>query len=124
MVLADLAAKFSEVVASRNQRHLIHPVLHRLHHFLSQHFTREEALMEMMAYADLPRHRKTHKGILNLLADCVDNPIAPGDYEYFGRLIRDKILDQVTEHDVKMIEAIREKLPGLPRDEEKTVPRY
>lgn len=112
--LSDLAVKLKEIVASKNQRHLIHPVLRRLYHLLSQHFTSEEALMEMVAYANLPLHRKTHRGLLKMLSDCIDKPIAPGDFEYFGRLIGDKILNHIMEHDVKLIAMVREKLPALP----------
>lgn len=116
--LADLVAKFKEAVTAKDQRHLIPAVLRRIHHHLSQHFLYEEKLMEMVTYADLSQHRKTHKTLLKLMSDHFDHPIAPADYDYFCKLIGDKILGHVFEHDAKMIATIKEKLPVLPRPEE------
>lgn len=112
--LTELVEKFKAAVAGKDQRHLIHPVLRRLYHLLSQHFAYEEKLMEMVSYADLPQHRKTHKGILKLLNDYFERPIEPGDFEHFGKLIGDRVLAHVMEHDVKMTATIREQLPSLP----------
>ena len=106
--LAELVSKFKDAIASKDQRHLIHPVLRRLFHLLSQHFSFEEKLMEMASYADLAQHKKTHKGILTLLNDYFDRPIEPGDYEHFGKLIGEKVLGHIMEHDVKMVGAIKQ----------------
>jgi len=120
--LADLVSKFKETVAASDQRHLIYPVLRRLFYLLAQHFIYEENLMDMVAYADLPQHKKTHKAILKLLSDYFDDPLAPGDNEHLGKLIGDKVLGHVMEHDAKMIAAIRENLPSLPRTKSVTTP--
>ena len=109
--LSELVGKFRETVAEKDQRHLIHPVLRRLYHQLSHHFTYEESLMQMVAYPDLSQHRKTHNALLKLLNDHFDDPIAPGDYEFFSKLVSDKVLGHIMEHDAKMIAAIKEKLP-------------
>ena len=112
--LAELVVKFKDAIATKEQQHLIHPVLRRLYHLLSQHFVYEEKLMEMVGYAELPQHRKTHQGILKLLSDYFDRPIDPSEFEHFGKLMGDKVLAHVMDHDAKMIATIKEKLPSLP----------
>lgn len=119
--LADLVAKFKASIERKDQRHLIHPVLRRLYHLLLQHFTYEESLMDMIGYAELAQHRKTHQGILRLLNDYLEHPVAPSDHEYFSNLIGDKVLAHLMEHDVQMIDAIKEKLPALPRPPEAAI---
>ena len=109
----DLVTALQEVIATKDQRHLIHPTLNRLNHLLVAHFECEEALMRMVDYAELPLHKKMHKGVLKLFDDYFAHPPAPGDYEYLGKLITDKVLGHVMEHDTQMTGMIRDYLATL-----------
>jgi len=105
--LHELVNSLREVITRKDQRHLVHQALKRLHQLLVTHFAFEEALMQMIRYPDLPQHKKMHKGVLNLFENYFDHPPEPGDYEILGKMITDKVLDHVMEHDVKMAESAR-----------------
>lgn len=105
--ISGLVDALRELVTKKDQRHLLHQALKRLHQTLVSHFDYEEAMMGMVSYDDLPQHKRTHKSILKLFEDYFDHPPAPGDIEYFGKLISDKILGHIMAHDLKMTEAIR-----------------
>jgi len=105
--LSGLVNSLRELTSRKDQRHLIHPALKRLHQLLVTHFVYEEALMGMVNYADLPQHTKMHKGMLNLFENYFDHPPIPGDQEHLGKLITDKVLGHVMEHDFEMTESVR-----------------
>ena len=110
--ITELVKSLQEVIADKDQWSLIHPTLKRLHHLLVTHFAYEESFMAMINSADLPQHRKMHKGMLKLFGDYTVHPPAPGDYEYLGKLVREKVLGHVMEHDVSMAESVRRYLGG------------
>ncbi|MBI5920948.1 MAG: hemerythrin family protein [Betaproteobacteria bacterium] len=105
--LHELVNSLREVITRKDQRHLVHQALKRLHQLLVTHFAYEEAFMKMIGYADLPQHKKTHKGVLNIFENYFDHPPEPGDYEILGKMITDKVLGHVMEHDVKMTEVAK-----------------
>lgn len=98
--LQKLVDSLREVISRKDQRHLVHPALKRLHQLLVSHFVYEK----MGNYADLSQHTKMHKGVLNLFENYFDHPPPPGDHEYLGKLITDKVLRHVREHDMKLTE--------------------
>ena len=77
---------------------------------LVTHFEYEEALMGMVQYADLPQHAKMHKGVLKLFENHLDNPPTPSDHEHLVKLLTDKVLGHVMEHDQKMTELVKRKV--------------
>ena len=105
--LHQLVSALQEVITRKGQRHLVHQALKRLHQILVTHFTFEEAFMGMVHYDDLPHHKKMHKGVLNLFENYFDHPPDPSDYEILGKMISDKVLGHVMDHDLKMTEAVK-----------------
>ncbi len=108
--LSRLVDSLREVIAQKEKRHLVHPALKRLHQMLVTHFEYEEALMGMVRYTDLSQHMKMHRNVLKLFENYFDHPPLPGDHEHLGKLITDKVLGHVMEHDSKMVESVREHL--------------
>ena len=108
--LHKLADSLREVISKKDKRYLIHPALKRLHQLLATHFEYEEALMGMVNYPDLPQHTKMHKGVLKLLENYFDNPPTPDDHEHLGKLLTDKVLGHVTEHDSQMATSVKQYL--------------
>lgn len=104
-----LAASLRELIAGNERRHLIDPTLKRLSQLLATHFEYEELLMQMVNYADLPQHRKMHRGILKLFDDYFAQPAADGADER-GRTIGDRVLGHVMEHDAQMTRMVRDYL--------------
>ena len=110
--IEHLVDSLRAVIADKNQRRLAHQAVKRLHHLLETHFTYEESLMTMVNYPELAQHRKMHRGVLKLFTDYFDHPTPPGDYEFLGRLIGEKILGHIVEHDVQLIDAVKSHLAG------------
>ncbi len=108
--LHKLVDSLREVISIREKRHLIHPSVKRLHQMLVTHFEYEEALMGMVRYADLPQHTKMHKGVLKLFENYLDNPPAPDDHEHLVKLLTDKVLGHVMEHDQMLTDSVKEHL--------------
>ncbi len=105
--ISHLVSSLQGVITQKGQRHLVHQALKRLHQILVTHFTFEEAFMGMVSYDDLPQHKKMHKGVLNVFENYFDHPPEPADYEILGKMISDKVLGHVMEHDLKMTEAVK-----------------
>jgi hemerythrin-like metal-binding protein len=108
--ISALVSALQEVIGRKDRRHLIHPTLRRLNHLLVTHFEYEESLMQMVGYSELAQHRKMHRGVLRLFDDYFAHPPAPGDYEYLGKLITDKVLGHVMEHDSQMTGMVKDYL--------------
>ena len=108
--LTKFVNSLREILARKDQRHFVFPALKRLHQLLVTHFVYEESLMRMVNYADLPQHTKMHKGVLKLFENYFDNPPTPGDHEHLGKLLTDKVLGHVMEHDSQMTESVKEYL--------------
>jgi len=117
--LHDLVNSLREVITRKDQRHLVHQALKRLHQLLVTHFAFEDAFMKMIGYADLSQHKKMHKGVLNLFENYFDHPPEPGDYEILGKMITDKVLGHVMEHDLKMTEVAKAHLKTSSSTKEK-----
>jgi len=83
--LHELVNSLREVISNKDQRHLVHQAMKRLHHLLVTHFAFEDAFMKMIDYPDLPQHKKMHKGVLTLFENF-DHPPEPGDYEILGKM--------------------------------------
>ena len=112
--LHGLVSALQGLIASNDQRHLLHPALRRLNHLLATHFEYEESLMAMVNYQDLPQHRKVHRKMLKIFDDYFDHSHSSVDYDYFGKVISGKIIGHVMEHDVQMTARIKDYLanPG------------
>ena len=108
--LTRLVDSLREALSQKDQRHLVHPALKRLYQLLVTHFEYEEALMAMVSYADLPQHAKTHKGVLKLFENYFDHPPAPGDHEHLGKLLTDKVIGHVMDHDITLTESVKQNL--------------
>jgi len=108
--ISDFVGALRKVIAQKNQRHLVHQALKRLHQTLVDHFDYEEALMGMVNYPELSQHKQMHQGVLKLFEDYFAHPPALGDIEPFGKLISDKVLDHIMEHDSKMTDSVRQYL--------------
>lgn len=108
--ISNFVAALQGVMVARNQQHLIRPTLSRLSHLLVAHFECEEALMRMVDYAELPVHQKMHRGVLKLFDDYFTHPPAPGEFEPLGKVITDRVLGHVMEHDIQMTRMVREYL--------------
>lgn len=106
-----IIAALRKIISQKDQRHLVHQALKRLHQMLVTHFDYEEEFMRMLHYTEIPQHKKMHKSLLRLFEDYFDHPPAPSDLEYFGKLVNDKTLGHIMEHDLKMAEAVRRHLP-------------
>ena len=109
--ISEFVDALRTVISHKDQRHLVHQALKRLHQTLVTHFDYEEEFMRMLNYPELQQHKRTHKGMLKLFEDYFDHPPAPSDIEYFGKLVSDKMLGHIMEHDLKMAEAVRRHLP-------------
>ena len=105
-----LVSSLRDVIAAKDQRRLVHPTLKRLNQLLATHFQYEESLMQMVSYPELPKHRKIHGRILQLFEDYFAHPPASGDYDHLGKLISDKVLGHVVDHDSHMTDTVREYL--------------
>lgn len=116
--ISQLVAALQEAITQKDRRQLIHPTLLRLNHLLVNHFQYEESLMEMVGYGDLAQHRKMHKGVLRLFDDYFAHPPEPGDYGYLGRVITDKVLGHVMQHDGQMTAMVRDYLATLRKSPE------
>ncbi|MFA7269082.1 MAG: hemerythrin family protein [Sterolibacterium sp.] len=105
-----LVALLREAAPQKEQRRLIHQTLKRLHQLLRTHFEYEESLMAMVAYPDLPQHKKVHKGVLLLFERYFDDPPPQSDYEHYIGTIGAKVFAHVMEHDAPMTTSIKERL--------------
>jgi hemerythrin-like metal-binding protein len=108
--ISALVETLQGVIARRDQRHLIAPTLRRLNQLLVTHFEYEESLMQMVSYFGLPQHRKMHQGVLRLFNDYFAQPSPSADYESLGKLLGEKVLGHVMEHDIAMTEMVRDYL--------------
>lgn len=108
--ISEFVDALREVIAQKDQWHLLHQALKRLYQTLANHFKFEEAFMGMVNYGDLSQHKKQHRSLLMLFEDYFDRPPAPDDIEYFGKLIGDKVLGHVMDHDLKMTDSVRQYL--------------
>jgi hemerythrin-like metal-binding protein len=105
-----IVAALQEVIASKSQRYMVGPAMKRLNQLLVSHFAAEEALMGMVAYSDLHKHKKMHSKLLQLLDDYFRNPPASSEYDSLGKVIGDKVLGHVMEHDLQMTGMVRDYL--------------
>ena len=105
--ISELVDALRKIITQKDQRHLVRQALKRLHQTLINHFDYEEACMGMVSYPDLSQHKRTHRGILKLFEDYFDQPPALGDIEFFGKVINDKVLEHIMEHDLRMTDSIR-----------------
>jgi hemerythrin-like metal-binding protein len=105
--ISELVQALQEAIADSHQRHLIHPTLKKLHHLLLTHFQYEESFLAMVNSEELAQHKKNHKGVLKLFDDYFVRPPEPGDYEHFGKVVGDKVLGHVMEHDAGMANSVR-----------------
>ncbi|MDD5249493.1 MAG: hemerythrin family protein [Rhodocyclaceae bacterium] len=122
--IGELVKALQEAIADSRQRYLVHPTLKRLHQLLVTHFDYEESFLKMLNADELRHHKAMHKGILKLFEDYFDHPPAPADYEYFGKVVGDKVLGHVMNHDDGMAASMRayfgnfkasaQKVPGKP----------
>ena len=108
--LENLVAAMRTSIADPDGQHLIRPAIKRLNQLLINHFDYEESLMQMVGYPDLPQHKKMHNGVLKLFRDCLEKPPEAGDYDPVGRVIGEKVLDHIKEHDLPLAAAIRKYL--------------
>lgn len=69
--------------------------------------------MGMVNYADLHHHQMGHKAVLKLFDNYFDHPPEVADYEYLGKLLSDKVLGHVMEHDTQLIESMKRYLGTL-----------
>ena len=99
-----------DALSNKDRRHLIHSAVKRLHQMLVTHFEYEEALMGMVQYTELPLHTKMHKGVLKLFENYLDNPPKPNDHEHLVKLLTDKVLGHIMEHDQKLTELVKRKI--------------
>lgn len=97
-------------ISQKEEQHRVQQALKRLQQTLVTHFNHEEALMEMINYAELSQHKRTHKGVLALFKEYFDHPLAPSDYEYYGQQLIDKVLEHVMVHDLWMTDSVRHHL--------------
>ncbi len=51
-----------------------------------------------------------HKGVLKLFENYLDNPPAPDDHEHLVKLLTDKVLGHVMEHDQMLTDSVKEHL--------------
>ena len=108
--ISNLVDSLREVIAREGQGQLVQQALKRLYQTLVTHFAFEDAAMKMVGYADSPQHEKMHKGVLKVFEAYFEHPTDHSDYERLGKLITDKVLGHVTEHDLKMAESVRDYL--------------
>jgi len=113
--ISDMVAALQEVIAQEDRRHLLKPTLSRLNHLLATHFEYEESLMQMVGYADLPQHKKMHKGVLRLFDDYFSQAPSSNDCSGLGRIITEKVLGHVMEHDSQMTGMVRDYLGTMRR---------
>ena len=109
----DLLNSLREAIPNSDKHYLIHPTLKHLKHSLTSHFAYEEALMQMVNYTELPQHRKMHEGVLKVFDDYFKYAHEPCNYEYFGKLINEKVLNHIVDHDVHMAEMIKDYLAAF-----------
>ena len=62
--------------------------------------------MKTIGCPDLPGHRAIHNEILDLLDEHLGGTTALGDVEYLSKLMSDRYLDHIVEHDLKMAEFV------------------
>jgi len=108
--LAVVVKSLQGVIARKDQRLLIHPMMKRLNHLLVNHFKYEESLMGMVQVTDLTEHKKMHSGILKLFQDYFDQPPESGDHEQLGKLIGDRIFTHVIDYDIHMADTVKRHL--------------
>jgi hemerythrin len=111
--ISAMVESLKEVIADKDQRHLFHIALKRLHQLLINHFDHEEAFMAMVNYPDLEQHKKNHKGVLKLFDDYFGHPSTPAGHDYLGKLITEKVLGHVMEHDLQMTASVQQYLGKL-----------
>ena len=110
--LHEFVAALQNVIADKDQRLHVHQALKRLYQTLVNHFDYEEAFMRMIYYPDLAQHKTMHKTVLKLFEDYLAHPVATSEYEQFGKVISDKVLGHIIEHDLKMTKMYQAKLAG------------
>ena len=108
--ISRLVASLQEVINDKAQARLADVALQRLYQILKNHFHYEEALMAMVNYAELAQHKKMHRGVLQLFESYFAQKQPGNDGEHLGKLITDKVLGHVMEHDSVMTEAIKQHL--------------
>lgn len=113
--LDRLITALQKALPQADQLHLVHPTIKRLHQLLTTHFDYEESLMAMVNHPELAQHKKMHKGVLKLFSDYLEQPHATslcGD-DHPAKLLSDKVLSHVMEHDVQMTSLIKDYLKNL-----------
>jgi hemerythrin-like metal-binding protein len=110
-----IVVALQEVIASKSQHYMVSPAMKRLNQLLALHFASEEALMGMVGCSDLPAHKKMHSRLLQIFDDYFRNPPAASAYERLGKVIGDKVLGHVMEHDLKMTDMVRVYLKSFQR---------
>lgn len=108
--LDALVAELRNVLATPERRALVRPALKRLHQLLINHFDYEESLMQMVAYSDYAHHKRMHSGVLKLFRDCLEQEPEEDSFEQMGKLIGDKVLGHIMDHDIPLADAIRKHL--------------
>ena len=108
--LHSLVVSVQELIADKSKRHLLHPALRQLNQQLVTHFEYEESLLAMVSDEELARHKRTHKGLLSVFNDFFARPQATTEYDYFGRVVSEKVIAHVMEHDFQMMDRVKEYL--------------
>jgi hemerythrin len=108
--LEHLVDELRKVLGDAEKQELVRPALKRLSQMLINHFDYEESLMQMVAYPDLVHHKRMHNGVLKLFRDTLENPPGPDDCEHLSKLIGDKVLGHIMEHDIPLAASIRKYL--------------
>lgn len=104
--IRELVDSLQQLIAADDPQGLVTPTLKRLRQLLATHFEYEESLMRMVSYPELSQHIRMHGRALQLFDDYfAQPPAAAGDG---ARLIGDKVLGHVLDHDRHLIAMVRE----------------
>jgi hemerythrin len=106
--IRELVDSLQHLLATNGPQGLVRPTLNRLSQLLATHFEYEESLMQMVSYPQLPQHKRMHDGVLKLFDDYLARPPAAGGDDSPGKLISDKVIGHVLDHDTHLADMVRE----------------
>ncbi|MEI7612858.1 MAG: response regulator [Betaproteobacteria bacterium] len=95
-----------EAIDSKNSWHVIQVNLESLYDKLTVHFTLEEAVMHMFSLPETQKHTRSHREILESLANCINKTPCSLEVEDPVKQTIPLVFEEIHTHDLKFIMSI------------------
>jgi len=103
-----------EAAAARDKWHIVHYILVRLYELLRFHFAVEEAVMSIVGFPDIAKHKQVHKDILLTIERMKLASLDPKACERDESLKKQfSILKPIVDHDKKFADFVTANISSL-----------